>query len=391
MNATDLAVLCNNAISSLANPEYARNQKRIREDTRHNRGDSKKDNRTKRSRSQVNRVKAAPTVEQKARIKIKCNTMKIKKLRNKVKEGRALVVQVAKSKQPSIKNVLAALASPEMREEMTEKPWNFQPGLIDNLPNLKGRDLINAYVISAASEECRLSSGKKKKTAALNIVSSLETISEQLYTDISSKRMTKLFNRTVKTTILSAPRLAQAMDKNNRNSLTLSGIEVLSGLGKDLIPSRQTVQICNYNVQEGYAENHGVVVSDDHMMVQADISDVFEEVIRSANVSSTGQRGITTEDKDRGAIPLHAIEIDGTSDGAKMTEHKGMILAGIKIIDKAINTLIHKDIFCLPSNAPPKPFGYDLLNHDFEEEDNCEEYTLAYDEREGTFLIINFM
>lgn len=127
---------------------------------------------------------------------------------------------------------------------------------------------------------------------------------------------------------LTVENLSDAMDNATTNCVNLSGIEhIRSALGdKSLrtIPSRTPIQDWNANLAQGSDDLlvH-LEVSEDMTRFEADMTMVLCQTCESAARTTTGNRGITDEEKISGTKTPVPIDVAYSSDGAKLDETSG--------------------------------------------------------------------
>jgi hypothetical protein len=114
------------------------------------------------------------------------------------------------------------------------------------------------------------------------------------------------------------------------------------GLGKyerGMFVSRSTIQRYNCNLSSAVDKVIPSKLSPDHSMFKLDLHAVFRELIAVNNFQSRGFPEIPPLDADgRRSSVIKAIKIDGTIDGGKMTEHKGMLITALKLTDSDMLT-----------------------------------------------------
>jgi len=154
------------------------------------------------------------------------------------------------------------------------------------------------------------------------------------------EKINDFFKKEVRLKIFTPTNIMNKADSMLNACLGLQAIKALGELEdkekyeRGIMPSASSCSEYTTNLSTGAAEilSPKITFAKEVTCYSIPLELVLKEIIKSANLL---YRGRTKEEIEAGNFP-EPIATDGTIDGGKLTEHKGMIIYGIKLIDREL-------------------------------------------------------
>lgn len=228
-------------------------------------------------------------------------------------------------------------------------------GASDGISTMSKNHLNVTYVITKVFEKMHCQKNRRKSSTLKKHF--IQFMTEQLSTLCGGEgilEIEKEVHRKMRQTMWHPARISHLQDSLLGCSLNMTAIDALNVLTRkfkldgvlNIIPSRANVQRWNRAFERGVK---ALIKSRMNRKGNVAILEVEDFLIAMLCVSEhLRQRGRTDEQIKSGDLPI-PIAIAGSVDGAKLTEHTGMLLCCVKIVDsellKVLEVARKNDIF----------------------------------------------